>query len=132
MLIADHRELGREGSRFSFGRRRGELSGGSEEKGMLVSPGGWGGFPRVGDGGRSGWGHQWRGSHKAKEGGGSCVSHTEGTARVTRAECKWEGEGTRFGRTTQEGQATRWKQSQLAALPQPFPTHLLCTPPITV
>lgn len=53
------------------------------------------------------------------------MSHTEGTARVAGAGCVREGGGTRLVRTTQEGRATRWKRSQLAALPQPLPTHLL-------
>lgn len=80
MLIADHRSLEEGGESHQL---YGGLLGGSEEKGSSVSPGGWGGFSRAGDGGRSEWGYQVEGPAQSKGRGVGMVSHTEGMARVT-------------------------------------------------
>lgn len=70
-----------------------------------------------------------RGACTKQRRGMGMVSHKEGMAPVT------GGAGCRKGKgqdlAGKEGRATQWKESQLAALLQPLPAHLLGAPPIT-
>lgn len=69
-----------------------------------------------------------RAGTKQRQGGGNGESHRRNGTCDPWSWVRGAGKGRDLA--GKEGRATGWKQSQLAALFQPLPAHLLCAPPI--